>query len=116
MQAGVDAFNSGDLDSFLRLIHPDVVWEEGGVVFPDLPPAYHGHDGVRRWYRDAVVEAWETVTLELLDTHVDEQGRVVGQFRLFGRGRTSEVDVEMRFIQTFTVDDGLLVHRTVALA
>ena len=45
---GIDAFNRRDLDAFLPLVDPWVIWVsrvlavEGG--------AYEGHDGVREWW------------------------------------------------------------------
>ena len=41
---GLDAFNRGDIEGLVAEVDPAVVWEEGGLVFPDLPPAYHGRD------------------------------------------------------------------------
>ncbi len=65
---GIDAFNRRDLDAFLPLVDPWVIWVsrvlavEGG--------AYEGHDGVREWWNGPLDEkVW----------HVSEwrDGRVV---------------------------------------
>ena len=113
---GVDAFNRRDVDGLVGVMHPEVVWEEGGVVFPDLPAAYHGRDGVRRWYQEAIADAWETFTVEPVDLRDEGDGRVVQIYRIRGRGRGSGVDVDMKIVQTMTVVDGHIVHRTIALA
>ena len=108
---GLDAFNRGDIDGLIAEVAPAVVWEEGGVVFPDLPPAYHGPDGVRRWYEEAIVEAWESFSAELLESRDEGDGKVVQVYRIRGRGRGSGVDVDMRIVQTITVRDGQIFHR-----
>ena len=71
---GLGAFNRGDIDGLVATVDPAVVWEEGGVVFPDLPPAYHGPDGVRRWYEEAIVEAWESFSAD--QTMTVREGRI----------------------------------------
>ena len=111
---GYDAVNRGDVEGLVALTDPEVVWEEGGVVFPDLPPAYHGHEGVRRWFKDALVEAWESFNAELLEIRDEGDGRVVQELRIRGRGRASGVEVDMRLAQTATIRNGLIVRRSIA--
>jgi len=108
---GLGAFNRGDIDGLVATVDPAVVWEEGGVVFPDLPPAYHGPDGVRRWYEEAIVEAWESFSADLLETRDEGDGKVVQVYRIKGRGRGSGVDVDMRVVQTMMVREGRIFHR-----
>jgi ketosteroid isomerase-like protein len=110
---GLDAFNRGDIEGLVAEVDLEVVWEEGGLVFPDLPPAYHGPDGVRRWYQEAIVEAWESFSADLLDLRDEGGGKVVQIYRLRGRGRESGIDVDMRAVQTITVHDGRILHRRI---
>ena len=107
----LEAFNRRDVDGLVAQVDPAVVWEEGGVVFPDLPPAYYGPDGVRRWYEEATVEAWESFSADLLETRDDGDGKVVQLFRIRGRGRGSGVAVDLRVVQTITVREGRIFHR-----
>ena len=59
----VDAYNRGDLESYLETAHPDVEWcpftapAEGGG-------AYRGHEGVRLWWSN-LESNLSGVTLEL---------------------------------------------------
>jgi uncharacterized protein len=107
----LDAFNRGDIQGLVAVVDPDAVWEEGDVVFPDLPPAYHGHEGVRRWYQEAIADAWETFSADLLELRDEGDGKVVQIYRIRGRGRGSGIDVDMRVVQTIAVRDGLIRHR-----
>jgi len=113
---GLEAFNRGDIEGLVEVVDPEVVWEEGGTVFPDLPPAYHGREGVRRWWQDAIVDAWASFTATLLDLLDEGEGRVVQIYRITGRGRESGIDVDMRVRQTITVRDGYIVHRSLTRA
>jgi ketosteroid isomerase-like protein len=113
---GLDAFNRGDIEGLVAEVDPAVVWEEGGLVFPDLPPAYHGPDGVRRWFQEAIADAWESFTADLLELRDEGGGKVVQVYRIRGRGRGSGIDVDMRVIQTITVRDGRILHRRITRA
>jgi ketosteroid isomerase-like protein len=110
---GLDAFNRGDIEGLVAEVDPQVVWEEGGLVFPDLPPAYNGPEGVRQWWQEAIVEAWESFSAELLDLRDEGGGKIVQVYRLRGRGRKSGIDVDMRVVQTITVRDGRIAHRRI---
>jgi ketosteroid isomerase-like protein len=110
---GLEAFNRGDIDGLIAVIDPAVVWEEGGLVFPDLPPVYHGHDGVRRWWQEAIVDAWETFSADLEEIRDEGGGKVVQVYWLRGRGRESGIEVDMHVVQTITVRGGLLAHRRI---
>jgi ketosteroid isomerase-like protein len=58
LREAVDAYSRGDVEAFLKTAHPDVDWypftaqAEGGG-------AYHGHEGVRRWWSN-LVSIWTT--------------------------------------------------------
>jgi ketosteroid isomerase-like protein len=62
---GADAFNRRDLDAYLALMDDDVevipraVALEGG-------DHYHGHDGVRRWWKD-LFDVFPDFTTEVVD-------------------------------------------------
>jgi ketosteroid isomerase-like protein len=111
--AGLEAFNRGDIEGLIEQVSREAVWEEGGVVFPDLPPVYRGHAGVRQWWQDAIIDAWETFTADLLDLRDEGEGKVVQVYDIRGRGRESGIDVNMRVVQTITVRDGKIVHRRI---
>lgn len=61
------AFAARDVDAFLRLVHPDVVWQPASAVFaPDdsRAPVYHGHAGIRSWFAD--VGGWTGYSVRTL--------------------------------------------------
>ena len=51
----IEAFNARDLEAYIAYVDPSV---EFYSVFAAVGGgAYHGHDGVRRWFRD-LQDAW----------------------------------------------------------
>jgi hypothetical protein len=56
-----DAFNRRDLDACLALVDPEVVIESRLVA---MEGAYHGHEGLRRWWND-FVGAFPDYTIEI---------------------------------------------------
>jgi uncharacterized protein len=91
LSAAIDAFNHRDLEGMLERIHPDVeliplraLMEGGG---------YRGHEGVRRWVRDAEdeIEGMLVRTDELRGT-----GDVVVVLgAIHGRLRASGIELDM---------------------
>ena len=112
----LEAFNSGDINGLIAFLDPEVVWEEGDVVFPDLPPVYNGADSMHRWYRETILETWDDFEAELLGIRDAGGGRIVQDYRIRGRGRGSGVEVDMLMAQTMTVRDGRIVHRAIERA
>jgi ketosteroid isomerase-like protein len=51
MRRGFAAWNAGDIDGALALMHPDIEWRTSGV-FPDVDDVYFGREGVRRFWSD----------------------------------------------------------------
>ena len=86
-----DTFNRRDLDAFLALMDPDVEFVpyeravEGGG-------AYHGHSGVRRWWKDAF-EALPDFRAEV-DEIRDLGDMTVARGRLRGQGAGSGASFE----------------------
>src|SRR4051812_6043289 len=62
-RASIEVWDTGDLDSALDDVHPDIVWINSGTI-PDLPTEYRGHKGVRQFWADWR-EVWEQFTIEL---------------------------------------------------
>jgi ketosteroid isomerase-like protein len=101
----VDAYSRGDLEAFLKLAHPDVEWypftaqAEGGE-------AYHGHEGLRRWWSNLVgnVGEFEASVSECraLGDMVIAFGRLRGQFN-------SGVTLEVEIAWVARYRDGLIV-------
>ncbi len=59
----VDAFNRRDLDALLKLMDEDV---EGAPPLASLDGVYHGHDGIRRWWKN-LFEHLSDFTIEIVE-------------------------------------------------
>ncbi len=98
-----EAFNSGDTERILALVHPDFET----VVGPELsvePDTYRGYDGIRRYFnsfRDAMDE------IRFYPESFREAGAsVVVALRLSAKGRSTGITVEQRLGQVWTIRDG----------
>ena len=75
-----EAFARRDVEAALQHIHEDVTFDPTGtrsLVKRDQP--YHGHEGVRQYFRDAA-EVWDDLTL-----HAEDFRAAVGGVVVFGR-------------------------------
>ena len=109
LRSGYDAFNARDLDAFLALMSPNV--EFHSRVMSDV---YLGHPGIRRYFREWIVEPWERLHLEA--EQIEAYSPRVGLVRLHlrGRSRDTRLDVDMRYWEVLVTDgEGLLLRRTV---
>jgi ketosteroid isomerase-like protein len=96
-------WNEGDFEGTTALMHPDVEWRTAGL-FPDLAPAYHGRDGVRKFWRD-FTGPWDEIVMEPLRFEVVDDVAVVDtRFRARGRGG---IEVDITLFNRFVRRDGL---------
>src|SRR5688572_19012175 len=80
----------GDLDDLVAFFDPEIVIEM--VDAPD-PETYHGHDGVRRWFKD-VYGPWAGVHVEPKD--IKQSGEwTVAVLRTLVRGEASGIELEL---------------------
>jgi ketosteroid isomerase-like protein len=101
---GIAAFNEGGVEALIPFIHP----EFEATTPPNLasePDTYRGHDGVRRWF-DSFYEVMEDIRW---DTHgfAKQVGeKVVIQFTLRARGKTTGLDFGQDAVMVWTLRDG----------
>ncbi len=69
------------------------------------PGLYSGPEGVRRWW-ETFLEAMEYVRLEIRDTHPVDAGRMILEFEIQTRGRTSGIETSQRAVGLATASDG----------
>jgi ketosteroid isomerase-like protein len=88
-----DAFNRRRLGAFLALAGDDV---EVNSRLAAIEGGYHGHDGVRRWWKDLfdVMPDYRVEVEELIDLG----DHVLARTRHHGRGKGSGVEVEQQMI------------------
>src|SRR4051812_28308723 len=106
LQRALEAWSSGDLDTALTLIDPEIVWVNSGVI-PGLSTEYRGLDGVRQFWRDWR-DAWEELVI-VPGEAVEGAASILVLGRFDGVGRAG-LKVSRRFAQVYTFRDGLLLR------
>ena len=107
VRRGYQAWNASDLEGFIELMHPQVVWEPAGV-FPGLGHRYLGREGMRQFWAD-FKGPWERIEIEIEEIRQIEQGSVLCRLRFRARGREG-IEVEQPFTNHLLVRDGMLKH------
>jgi hypothetical protein len=101
-----EAFNVRDIEASIALSDP-------GIELHALPAprgtVYHGHDGVRAWYRD-VAEAWGDEIRAEPEAYFDLGERTAVFTVLHARGRGSGVQVSMQSASVVRWRNGLQVY------
>jgi ketosteroid isomerase-like protein len=103
------AWERRDSEGVFEFYDPVIVWDasRGG----DLPikGLYHGHDGVRRFFREWL-EAFEVYEAQA-ETFIDAGDSVVVRFRASGRGKTSGAEIaNWVFWLVYRIRDGLVIR------
>jgi ketosteroid isomerase-like protein len=101
VEAGIDAWNAGDMDTWGSFLAPDVIWRPT----PDWPEPgpYVGREAVLLQARQ-LRETSEGNTVEPVTDFLHTDDRVVVRFAWRGRGRGPELNIEMTCIHT--IHDG----------
>jgi len=98
---------AGRLDDSLALLHPDVVI----VIPPSMsaePDTYTGLEGAQR-YMDGFTGLMDEVRF-VPSTIVEEDGRVLVEFTLAGRGAHSGIEATQQAAGVIWVEDGLITR------
>jgi ketosteroid isomerase-like protein len=93
IRAVYEAWREGNLDALLETVDPDVELLTSGS-FPDLDPAYRGHDGIRDFW-DAMRAPWEWFSLDA-ERIVEGKGRAAFIVHFRARGQGSGVMTDLR--------------------
>jgi ketosteroid isomerase-like protein len=108
----LDAFARRDHESAFALYDPEIEFDATEVreTIPDLAGVYHGHDGVRTYWR-RWLSAWSELTFEIDDV-IDAGDSVVALIsNQHQKGRLSGIDTSMpRYAIVFTFRDGKVVR------
>jgi ketosteroid isomerase-like protein len=100
---GFEAFNDGGVDGILPFVHPDFE----AITPPELasePDTYRGHDGVRRWF-DSFYEVMDGIRWDAHRFH-EVGDRVVVEFTLRARGKTTGLDFGQDAVMVWELRDG----------
>jgi ketosteroid isomerase-like protein len=96
-----DALNRRDLDGFLSLMTDDV---ETGSRLVAVEGGFHGHDGVRRWWR-SLLDNFPDLETEVIDVR-DRGDLILGECRVRAHGAGSQTPVENQQWQVVRVREG----------
>jgi ketosteroid isomerase-like protein len=111
VRPSIDAWNTGDLESAIELIDPEIEWRTARV-FPDISPVYRGLAEVRKFWA-TFVEPWEDIRLEveevLHERGTPDDGLVVIRARFRARGREG-IELDLVVFQMFRLRSGRLVE------
>jgi ketosteroid isomerase-like protein len=104
-----EAWERGDMKAILAFYDQDIVWDfsraYGNVILSD---EYHGHDGVRRFFREwpGAFDGYYAHAEEFIDAG---GGSVLVRVRQGGRGNESGIEIDMPYWQVYRVRDGRAV-------
>jgi hypothetical protein len=103
----VAAFNGRDVEAFVAPSDPR--GEFRPLLATSIGAVYHGHQGLRQWFRD-MAEAWEGDVWMEPEAYFDLGERTLAFYLLRGRGRQSGAAVAMQGAVVVTWREGLLVY------
>lgn len=104
MRKGYEAFNRGDFDAAVELMHPDIEMQRS-----DLAPetgSIRGSEAIRAWMQPDIFEEQSVELTETIEN--GEKLFVEGLFRIKARG--SGIVIEDRAFHVWTIRDGKAVR------
>ena len=106
--SGYDLWNRGELERWLTLHDPSVVYDFSETQFFDLAPVYRGHDGIRAFW-DGAHEPFGRLLIEPLEFTEGKDGIVV-RLVMRARGAGSGAPTEARLFHVWRFRGGLIWH------
>jgi ketosteroid isomerase-like protein len=102
VQRGIEAFNERGVEGIVPMIHPDFEATTPPTLASE-PDTYRGQDGVRRWF-DSFDEVMDQIRWD--DHRLQQVGdRVVVEFTLRARGKTTGLDFGQDAVMVWTLRD-----------
>jgi ketosteroid isomerase-like protein len=106
-----DAAARRDATAVLALYDPEVEWDVSRGPYGEVigqSAVYHGHEGLRRWFREWH-EAWENVE-DICEELIDAGEHVISVETQRGRGRASGIEAEWTLYAVWTIRAGKIVR------
>jgi ketosteroid isomerase-like protein len=104
-----EAWERGDMEAIFAFYDPAIVWDQTHAGTADMPSFYHGHDGIRRFFRE-LFASFDSYYAHAED-FIDAGKAVVVRFRQGGRGKQSGAQVDMPpYWQVYRLRDGRAVR------
>jgi ketosteroid isomerase-like protein len=107
VRGAFEALRDGSVEALIELVDPEFELTTPPSLASE-PDTYHGPDGIRRYF-DSFYEAMDEITF---DAHSFEavDDRVVTEFTLSARGRTTGLEFSQHAYQVWTLRDGKAVR------
>jgi ketosteroid isomerase-like protein len=115
IREGIAGFNRGDVSWAKTAVATDVEWGTTGA-FPGLEGVYRGPDALEEWMKTVRAE-WEQFEVTIAEVLREQEDAIAIVERLWGRGRKSGAEAEMRVysVYRFTAD-GKVASREVFMS
>jgi ketosteroid isomerase-like protein len=107
LREALRAWNEGDLDAYLAVTDPALVFRTSGVFLPH-DPVYRGRGGFRKFW-ETFHDSWERLDIDIARME-DLDDRVLALLSFHAVGRGSGVQVQRDFANVATFADGLMVE------
>jgi ketosteroid isomerase-like protein len=107
VERGFESFNEHGIDGILPIVHPDFEV----TTPPELaaePQTYRGHDGIRRWF-DSFDEVMDEIRWDARGFR-EVDARVVVEFTLRARGKTTGLDFGQDAVMVWVLRDGQAIR------
>jgi ketosteroid isomerase-like protein len=110
IRTGHQAFNRGEASWADELVAKDAEWRPTGE-FPGMEGVYRGPEAMRHWM-DTIRAEWEEFEVSLAEVLREGGDAVLVVERLWGRGRESGAEAEMRIFSVYRFNaDGKIAQR-----
>lgn len=111
VERGIEAFNAKGIEGVLPLLHPDFE----ATTPPELasePDTYRGEQGIRRWF-DSFDEVMDEIRWEAHGFRDVGDGRVMVEFTLRARGKTTGLEFGQPAVMLWELRDGKALRLSV---
>ena len=108
VERGFEAFNAQGIDGILPFIHPDFE----ATTPPELasePDTYRGQEGIRRWFT-SFDEVMDEIRWDARGFREVGDERVVVEFTLRARGKTTGLDFGQDAVMVWELADGQAIR------
>jgi ketosteroid isomerase-like protein len=102
-----ESFRKRDNAAAFELYATDIVWDVSGIQMLGFDAEYHGHDGVRTFWRNWL-EAWDGIEWEQTEPEELDDGRVRVQINnQRNTGRETGIEIgQSSYEQFWTIENG----------
>ena len=110
VQLMYDCFRRRDNQTPFSYYAEDIVWDSRAAHIPGLEQEFHGHDGIRAFWRQWL-EAWEEIEFEMEGPTELSDGRIRVLVRQRNRGHGTGIWIDQDpYHHTWTLRDGNVIR------